>query len=292
MIRRREHLVFICGHSDDEPFASPDLLQHEGFVRLGNLKDVNRQPFALNTGDDRFQQRLGVSIHARPHQRNLFFPRPVEVGSEFYVVVDDRFRMGAPDDSVARSDHRYLQTLQFFDPPQHEGGEGRDDVRIVALRFAVQVSHRSFIKLVVEAEIISTERSERIAREENPVLLKVGHHRLRPVDVRGKVEDKRLSSEVEGLSVGNRLNVLLDLVERFDEGNRLRRTKDLDIGIAFHHLPKGAGMIRFHMVDDQKVQSVRRYGKLVKLPVDGIKRPVPILDHVDERSGFAALHDI
>lgn len=51
-------------------------------------------------------------------------------------------------------------------------------------------------------------------------------------------------------------------------------------------------MIRFHVVDDQKVQSVRRYGKLVKLPVDDIKRPVPILDRVDERSGFAALHNI
>ena len=88
------------------------------------------------------------------------------------------------------------------------------------------------------------------------------------MDVGRGVEDQRLATDLELLSIGDHVDVLVAVQALGLRGGQLRAI-DQDVGIAGEEGRQGAGMVRLHVVQHQDVEVLKLQSKLGEVVIEG-----------------------
>ena len=156
---------------------------------------------------------------------------------------------------MQRAEHLNVQIRDLLEEILHLHAVFADDVRIVPARLLEIVAVK--IHLVGEDRAVErAENAEGVRGEERVRALVVGHHDLRPVDHRGKIERELVRAGGEHVAFPDELHVLHGvLAEKLrDHHGGLVVADDRGFRVAQQQLRERGGVVRLHVVYDHIVE--------------------------------------
>ena len=169
---------------------------------------------------------------------------------------------------MARADRPDIKRSECLDAPENEGREGCNDACIVSLGLGSEKSPLLFGQLVIKHTLITSEGTEGITGEEDSVFLDEGHHGIRPVDVRGCVEDKCLTSDIKLLTVCDDVHVLVS-VQGFSLGCTESCGIYLNVGTSSEKHVQGTCVVGLHVVEYEDVDVLKSQSHVSEIAVKG-----------------------
>ena len=273
-VHGRIKLVGVGGASDNEAFVLEYVAQYVRGVGGGNVVHDNvalsgfSQP--LRHG---FGHLLGVAVHGAVHNDDALVQG--FVAAEFVVHVHHAGYLLAPYGSVRAANGLYGQPAEFLQGFLHGHAVLAHDVGVVAHHF-VPVFFGVHL-LVGDAAVQRAEASEAVAGKEDVVGLVEGHHGFRPVHHGREVELQGVPAQRERVAIFHFQRVVANAVVAFDHVERFVVPHQGDMRKIAPQQPYGAGMVGFHVVDDEVIDGARaRYAS----------------DFVNEQVAEAAVHRV
>ena len=209
-------------------------------------------------------------------------------GAPLTVQRDDLVDVTVMHGAVTGADHIDLQVLDAIQRLVHERvPEGADDVVKIILRgaeIALRVRHRA-----AQDALVAVVAAERVAGEEYAVLLHIGVHGVRPVELRQDHKAQRLAAQRQRVAVLHRAAVEIVVDDLLQKAQRRGGAYHHRPGIQLQHLLDGAGVIGLRVVHDDIVNAVNGSDRPDILH---IAIPVFQLVGLKERGFLAPLEDV
>ena len=174
------------------------------------------------------------------------------------VERDDLVDVAVMHRTVACADHVELQVLDTVQRVIHERMPERayDVVEVILGRAEVALCIRHS---AAKDALVAVVTAKRVAGEQHAVLLDIGVHRIRPVELGQDHKAQRLAAQRQRVAVLHRAAVEVVVDDLLQEAKGGGGADDHGAGIELQHLFDGAGVIRLRVIHHNVVDGV--YGR-------------------------------